>query len=134
MVANDVSAADAVRDALAAFCSSLNGRIGRRLAAIYLLDANARGARGASRDVDVAIILTDEIGAQEKMDIAEMAADASEKAGVLMREWPISAFQWSHPEAYVNPRFISKLRRVSIPLEVFIGGLAKPPVVARRDS
>jgi len=106
-----------VRDAVAAFHSSLKLQLRRPPVAVYVLNPQ-RGHVG--RAVDVAIVFNDDIDVDDRMQVSDLAADASERTGVEVREWTLSASAWSHPKHCVNSRFVARMKRVGVPIERMI--------------
>ena len=124
MIATNAAIASEVRDAVAAFSSSLEQRYGLRLAGIYVLARGTSEKLGAIGGVDVTVIFDGDIEADDKMTIGDLADAASEQTGVQVCQWPVSAFEWSHPEAYCNPSLIANTKRSGVPVELVVAGEA----------
>lgn len=124
MITIDAPIAPVVHDAVATFCSLLDERYRLRVAAIYVLGRRMSDKSGMIGGVDVTVIFDGEISVDDRMAIADLAAAASEQSGVQVRQWPVSAFEWSHPETYCNPSLIAKTKRSGVPAEFVVDGQA----------
>ncbi|OHC67238.1 MAG: DNA polymerase III subunit beta [Rhodocyclales bacterium GWA2_65_20] len=88
------------------------------LAKLILFGSRARGEAHPDSDADVAVVLGEEHGdfMQTKLEMADMAFDVLLETGVLIQPLPIWEDEWSHPEAYANPRLLENIQREGIAL------------------
>jgi predicted nucleotidyltransferase len=88
------------------------------LAKLILFGSRARGDGRPDSDADVAVVLSEAHGdfMQTKLEMADMAFDVLLETGVLIQPLPIWEDEWSHPEAYSNPRLLENIQREGIAL------------------
>lgn len=88
------------------------------LAKLILFGSRARGDGRLDSDADVAVVLSEAHGdfMQTKLEMADMAFDVLLETGVLIQPLPIWEDEWSHPEAYSNPRLLENIQREGIAL------------------
>ncbi|KAF0162356.1 MAG: DNA polymerase subunit beta [Rhodocyclaceae bacterium] len=88
------------------------------LAKLILFGSRARGDGRPDSDADVAVVLSEAHGdfMQTKLEMADMAFDVLLETGVLIQPLPIWQEEWSHPEAYSNPRLLENIQREGITL------------------
>lgn len=83
------------------------------LAKLILFGSRARGDGRFDGDAEVAVVLSEAHGdfIQTRLEMADMTFDVLLATGVLIQPLPIWEDEWSHPEAYSNPRLLENIRR-----------------------
>lgn len=88
------------------------------LAKLILFGSRARGDAHTDSDTDVAVVLSEAHGdfMQTKLEMADMAFEVLLETGILIQPLPIWEDEWSHPEAYSNPRLLENIQREGVAL------------------
>ncbi len=87
-------------------------------AGAILFGSRARKSHRPDSDADVAILLHGQPGnfVSTKLDMADLAYDVLLETGVRIQPIPIWEQEWTHPEAYSNPRLLANIDRDGVRL------------------
>ena len=83
-----------------------------------LFGSRARGDFSPDSDADVAVLLRGEPGKllPTKLEMSDIAYDVLLDTGINVSPLPVWLAEWTHPEAYSNPRLLENIAREGIRL------------------
>jgi predicted nucleotidyltransferase len=88
------------------------------VAEAILFGSRARGDFSSESDADVAVLLRGEPGRflPTKLKMSDIAYDVLLDTGINVSPLPVWLTEWTHPEAYSNPRLLENIAREGIRL------------------